>query len=172
MDLTTYTQIILPFKDRLYRVAWRMLRDGPEAEDVVQEVLVKLWQQRSTLDGIHNLEAWMTRLTKNKAIDRLRSKHTGHTDLDAVAEPVERAATPYQRAASNDSLTRIRQLMQSLPAAQRDVLELRDIENLPYQEIADTLDLSLQQVKVYLYRARKKMQRQLTAAGMRQDYNR
>ena len=167
MNLTTFTSTIVPFKDRLYRVALRMLRNGPEAEDVVQEVLVKLWQQRQELGGIRNLEAWMMRLTKNKAIDRMRLKANRHTDLESVAEPTEYAATPYERAASRDALARIRRIMHQLPDTQRQVLELRDVEGLPYQEIADTLELSLEQVKVYLYRARKKMQRYLTAAGIR-----
>ena len=167
MNLTAFTQTIVPFKDQLFRVALRMLRNRAEAEDVVQEVMLKLWQQRSELDGIRNLEAWMTRLTKNKAIDRMRSKHNQHTDLENVAEPVEREATPYQHAASNDAMTRIRGLMQRLPEVQRQVIELRDVDGMAYQEIADTLDLNLAQVKVYLFRARKKMQKHLTEAGIR-----
>ena len=167
MNLTAFTQTILPFKDQLYRVALRMLRNGPEAEDVVQEVMVKLWQQRSELGGIRNLEAWMMRLTKNKAIDRMRLKHNQHSGLENMVEPVEAAATPYQRAASNDAMARIRDLMHRLPDSQRQVLELRDVEGLAYQEIAATLELSLEQVKVYLYRARKKMQQHLIEAGMR-----
>ena len=107
------------------------------------------------------------RLTKNKAIDRMRLKHNQNTDLENVAEPVQREATPYQQAASNDALNRIRSLMRRLPEVQRQVLELRDVDGLPYQEIADTLQLSLDQVKVYLYRARKKMQKHLIEAGMR-----
>lgn len=156
-----FQHTVAPFQDKLYRLALSLTQNAPEAKDVVQEVFIKLWQQRDNLLNINNLEAWSVRLTRNLAIDKTRSKHRRTEDISGVFHLVSPQATPYQVAESKDTLSRIKRLMEQLPEQQKLCMHLRDIEEMPYQEIAETLSISLSQVKVNLFRARGKMRKLL-----------
>jgi len=157
MSLKRYKERVLPIKNKLYRFALSIVRDEAEAADVVQEVCIKLWKQWEEIDRVDNLEAWSMRLVKNQAIDKLRSKHRRTGDLEQAYHLPGDEPTPYQRTAANDTFARIRRLMDRLPQKQKLVMHLRDIEGLSYQEIGEALDLSMSQVKVNLFRARKQM---------------
>ena len=152
---------ILPIKDKLYRFALRIVEDESEAKDVVQEVFIKVWNKRMEMHRYANLEAWCMRLTRNLSIDKLRSKHRRVVPLEGRMVMAETNTTPYQKTAMKDTVDYVRQLMQGLPMKQKMVMQLRDIEGLTYQEIAQTLDISLSQVKVNLFRARKTIRQQL-----------
>lgn len=156
-----FQHTVAPFQGKLYRLALSLTRNAPEAKDVVQEVFIKLWQQRTELLQINNLEAWSMRLTRNLAIDKTRSKHRRTEDISGVFHLASLQATPYQVAESKDTLSQIKTLMQQLPQQQRLCMHLRDIEEMSYQEIAATLEISLNQVKVNLFRARGKMRKLL-----------
>ncbi len=153
MTKQDFTQQILPFKNKLFRFALQIVGNVAEAEDVVQEVFIKLWKSREKLQEYNNLEAWCMRLTKNQAIDKIRSKHRRVTDLDGV-EITETDATPHRIAEVNDLMNLVYQSLAKLPEKQRQIMHLRDIEGFTYQEISDTLEIPLNQVKVSLYRAR------------------
>jgi len=157
MTIQKFTQQITPIKDRLYRFAMRMVDNAAEAEDVVQEVLIKLWHKREELPQIQNLEAWSIRLTKNLSLDKLRSKHKRTEGLEEHYNLVSNSQNPAQLIESKDAIARIQQLMQSLPESQKMVLQLRDIEELSYKEIAESLDMSMNLVKVNLFRGRQNL---------------
>lgn len=157
MTIKDFTRQITPIKDRLFRFAMRMVDNAAEAEDVVQEVLIKLWNKRSELPQIQNLEAWSIRLTRNLSVDKLRSKHAKTTALDADFDAVSDAQNPAQLTESKDALQQIHRLMQTLPEKQRLVLQLRDVEEMSYKEIMDILDMSMNQVKVNLFRGRQNL---------------
>ena len=155
MSLKEFKKNVLPFKDKLYRFALSILGNPMEAEDVAQEILIKIWNRRSDLSRVDNLEAWSMRLTKNLSIDKLRSKHRRTDELDHYFDLSDQKADPHRLAEINDSFSRIKKLMASLPENQRMVMQLRDIEDLSYQEISKVLDMPLSQVKINLFRARK-----------------
>ena len=154
MTIKNFTQQIIPIKDRLYRFALRMVNNAAEAEDVVQEVLIKLWHKREELSEIHNLEAWSIRLTRNLSVDKLRGKRHQMESLDTQIDTESKQQNPAQLTESKDTLKRIHQLIQDLPEKQRLVLQLRDIEELTYKEIAALLEMPINQVKVNLFRGR------------------
>lgn len=162
MSLEDFTQLILPIKNKLFRFSLRIVGNEPEAEDVVQEVFIKAWNKRSDLPNYSNVEAWCMTLTKNLSIDKLRSKHRR---ADPIKEGFDVQSgendNPFRQASYNDTLERVRRLMDKLPEKQRMVMQLRDIEGHTYQEIADALEISLQQVKVNLFRARQEIRTQL-----------
>ena len=125
-----------------------------EAEDVVQEVLVKIWKKSSELNGIENFEAWCMTVTRNLALDKLRK-------VKATLEPVENhiqirddALNPYQIARKNEVYSLIENTMKSLSEDQRQIIHLRDIEGYTYKEIAEITGFSVDKIKVYLHRAR------------------
>lgn len=165
MDLKEFQENILPIKNRLFRFALRIVSEPVEAEDVVQEVLVKVWKNREKLDEVTNVEAWCLRVTKNLCIDKLRSKHKRVVSFSSESPETlrisDKGANPYQIASMKDTFQYIQDLMNRLPEKQKAVMQLRDIEQLTYKEIAEALDITLNQVKINLFRARKEVKDQL-----------
>lgn len=161
MTLKEFTYQLTAIKDKLFRFSQRIVGDQETAEDVAQEVVMKLWKQREQRDQYQNLEAYCMRLTKNLSIDKTRAKHQQNVSLDQAPTPVQQSHTPYQQTAHNDTLTHIARYMQQLPEKQRLVMQLRDVEGMDYKGIADVLEIPLAQVKVNLFRARKTIRQQL-----------
>jgi len=139
----------------------RIVNSETEAEDIVQEVFIKLWNNREHSDQIANIEAWCITATRNLSIDKLRSKHKRTEGIKSGFDLLDKTPGPYRQAASNDIIGMVRKMMEQLPEKQQHIMQLRDIEGLSYQEIAAGLDLSLEQVKVNLFRARKTIRVQL-----------
>ncbi len=172
MSLEAFKTRVLPVKDKLYRFALRMVKSEPEAQDIVQEVLIKVWNRRSDLDQLENMEAWCMRITKNLSLDRLKSKHTSKTrrieegfDISGGNE-----ATPYRSTELGDTMKNVATLISSLPEKQKQVIHLRDVEGYSYKEISDILEMDMNQVKVNLFRARKTLKESLlniNAYGLR-----
>jgi len=154
MSLQRFTNEILPLKDKLYRFALRFVRESQEAEDIVQDIMIKVWNKRADWGTWSSIEAMCMTMTRNLSIDRTRGKHRKVTDLPEGYDVVESGATPEQAASSKDMLKYIHDIMDQLPEKQRSIVQLRDVEGYTYQEIAESLDLSLSQVKVNLHRAR------------------
>lgn len=147
---------IWPIKDRLYRLAYRVVDDRAEAEDVVQEVMIKLWRQGQDLQLVKNLEAWCFRLTRNLALDKLKGGYRKRRiELPTDNNALRTADQPDKILEAQDGYQLIRSFIQALPEQHRAVMHLRDIEGLSYQEIADALNMSMPQVKTNLFRARK-----------------
>ena len=164
MNIKEFQNTILPIKNTLYRLAKRVVGETSEAEDVVQEVFVKIWNQRTQLTEITNVEAWCMRLTKNLSIDKLRSKHRRTEAFHPEFDQADDQQTPYQFVETNDTMQQIENMMNALPEKQKMVMHLRDIEGLAYQEIAEALEIPLNQVKVNLFRARKQVREQILAS--------
>ena len=158
MDVEQYKVEILPLKNKLYRFALNIVRDEDLAKDVVQESMIKAWEKRNDLKLVHNLEAWCMQVTKNKALDKLRSKHVKRTDqFEVQFDTRKEKDTPYVVMERNDVLARIKGLVAALPERQGGVMQLRDIEGFTYKEIADTLEIDINLVKTNLFRARRKL---------------
>ena len=157
MNPTEFKQTVLPLKDKMFRLALRMLNKREEAEDLVQEALIKLWQQHERLGEVQNLEAWVIRLTKNQCIDKLRGTKNGHKAWKDGLDWADSGPLPDAKTESADTMRKLQKLMERLPENQRLVMHLRDIEGMSYQEVADSLDLPLAQVKINLFRARQAM---------------
>lgn len=157
-----FREQIWPIKDRLYRLALRLVNDRAEAEDVVQEVMIKLWRQGKGLLQIKNMEAWCLRMTRNQALDKLKGGYRKRrTELEPNLPELKADRQPDQQLEWQDTYQQIRTLMQQLPENHRSVVQLRDIEGLSYQEIATALEMSMSQVKTNLFRARKSLREAL-----------
>lgn len=162
MDVSRFKAEVLPLKNKLYRFALNIVRDEELAKDVVQECLIKVWEKRSDVDQIQNLEAWCMQITRNKALDKLRSKHVKKTDLFEVEFDTRKERdTPFVVTEREDLMSRIKDLIEALPSRQREVMQLRDIEGLSYKEVAENLDIDINLVKTNLFRARRKLKESL-----------
>ncbi len=155
MNTELFETRVLPTKNKLFRFAFRLLGSSEEAKDVVQEVMIKVWNGREQMAAIDNMEAWCMRVTKNLSLDRLRSKQRRVTDsMEEGFEIRQESLTPYERTEIHESMKRVNELIAALPEKQRQVMHLRDIEGYSYNEICEILELDMSQVKVNLFRAR------------------
>lgn len=163
MTWDIFHEQIFPIRHKLYRFALRITGSTHEAEDVVQEVMEKVWknsEEQSAL--VNNWEAWCMTLTKNRSLDKARSRSIRRTSsLEGVAERNNESASPAQYAEQADLVSKAKKIMDQLPETQKLVMHLRDIEELTYDEIAETLQISLDQVKISLHRARKAVREQM-----------
>lgn len=159
--MQSFTSLVDTVRDRLYRLALRMVGDGGEAEDVVQEVLISSWQRQDEIVALDNPPAWLLRATHNRAIDRLRSRRSRSNYEGKAAVPDQTLQTPHRLLETEDTLGHIHRLIARLSPEQRSVLQLREVEGLSYREIAAATGLSLEQVKVYLHRGRRRLQQLL-----------
>ncbi len=143
---------ILPLKNIMYRLALRITLNSQEAEDIVQDVIIKLWKMREQLEGVDNLEAYTLRMVRNLALDRQRMKVNQTENIDGMdffsSSSVEASIETEER------ISNIRQAMERLPEKQRIAMQLRDFESRSYKEIADIMEITEEQVKVNIFRAR------------------
>jgi len=145
---------IIPIKDKLFRYALQIVKDRMVAEDVVQEVLVKVWKKKSELEAIENLEAWTMTVTRNLSLDKLRRKKQPLESVDNHYNIADKGMTPLKVVQSNDTMSIIHQAINQLPDSQQQIIHLREVEGYSYQEIADITGFKIEKVKVYLHRAR------------------
>ena len=154
MDQSEFLNLIMPFKDKLFRLAKRLLVSTEEAEDATQEILLKLWSGKNKIGGYNNVEAFAMTMTKNFCLDRLKSKQAGNLTL-VHSNYVDGNTSLQNQSEVNDSLDWIQKMIQTLPEQQKMVLQLRDIEGYEYEEIEKLLDMKATAVRVALSRARK-----------------
>ncbi|MDD5950979.1 MAG: sigma-70 family RNA polymerase sigma factor [Bacteroidales bacterium] len=157
MTSEVFKERISSLSSGLYRIAYRFLEDDAEAKDAVQDLLIKLWNQRGHLDVISNLQAYSFTLIKNLCIDRIRkrSKQVNGYMPEKIDEPPENSV--YSR----ETLRRTLMLMEQLPPKQKEILRLRVFENLEYEEIANRMGLSQINARVQLSIARKTLKQKL-----------
>lgn len=160
MQEISFRNDILPLKDKLFRLALRITFDRAEAEDVVQETLIRVWNKREEWTQFGSMEAYCLTVARNLAIDRSERKDAQTVELTPDMEQPSDASSPYEKLVTKERMTLIHRLMNGLPEKQRLIMQLRDIEGKSYKEIASLLNLTEEQVKVNLFRARQKIKQQ------------
>ena len=160
MKQTEFLNVVMPFKDKLYLLAKRLLVSREEAEDATQEILLKLWAKNESMGEYKNVEAFAMTMTKNFCLDRLKSKQAGNLKL--VHSNYSDESTSLQRQLeAEDSVGWMERIMKELPEQQKMVLQLRDVEQYEFEEICDLLDMKPTAVRVALSRARKTVREEL-----------
>jgi len=147
----------LPLKDKLFRLALRITFDRAEAEDVVQDTMIRVWNKREEWTQFGSIEAYCLTVAKNLAIDRSQKKEAQNVELTPEMEEESEISGPYDQLVNNERMSIIHRLINELPEKQRLIMQLRDIEGESYKEIAKILNLTEEQVKVNLFRARQKV---------------
>ena len=133
------------------------MKDEDLARDVVQDVFLKLWQKRETLEEMENIEAFAMRMTRNRCLDVIRANKTIPIDAEIDRKLKEKTVDVHSKVELSESATQIQKLIEKLPDLQRTVMQLRDLEQLSYDEIAEATDLKVNAIRVNLSRARKKV---------------
>jgi RNA polymerase sigma-70 factor (ECF subfamily) len=155
-----FLHIVNTFKDKLFRLAKRMLVSTEEAEDATQEVLFKLWRKKEKMEAYNNVEAFAMTMTKNYCLDKLKAKssnnlkiiHSNYTDENSSLQ---------KEIEVRDDLSSVAQIMNTLPEQQRLIVQLREIEQYEFAEISKVLDMKETAIRVALSRARKTIREQL-----------
>ena len=147
---------ILPLKNELYRLALRITMNAADAEDVVQETMMKVWNRRDQWNQIESIEAFCLTICRNLSLDKVRRMDNQAQTLDAAYDPKDQgvASNPEEQAIQSDRVRLVRQMISQLPEKQRSCMQLRDMEGKSYKDIATVLDITEEQVKVNIFRAR------------------
>lgn len=146
---------ILPLKNQLYRLALRITLNSAEAEDIVQETLIKVWNRRESWDKIDNMEAFCFTVCRNLSLDSIKRHGNRNATLDeGQAEQPSNMPTPSEHTIEHDQLAIVRKLVDALPEKQRSCIQLRDFEGKSYKDIAIILGITEEQVKVNIFRGR------------------
>jgi len=162
MQEISFRNDILPLKDKLYRLAFRITLDSAEAEDIVQDTLIRVWNKREEWSKFDSIEAYCLTVAKNLAIDRSQQKEAQNVELTPETQETPDASSPYDQLVNDEKMKIIHQLVNELPEKQRLIIQLRDIEGESYKEISRILQLTEEQVKVNLFRARQKIKQRYT----------
>jgi len=161
MHQNEFITIVSPFKDRLFRLAKRLLVSTEEAEDATQEVLVKLWTRQDLLHELKSVEAMAMTMTKNYCLDQLKSKRAGNKSI-VHNNYTDHHASLQQKLEDEDSLNWVEKIINDLPYQQKLIVQMRDIEQYEYEDIAKILGMSEATIRVALSRARKTIREIMT----------
>jgi len=167
MKTITFQNDILPLKNQLYRLALRITLDTAEAEDVVQETMIKVWRRRDDWQQLDSIEAFCLTICRNLALDKAKqlSNQVESLDESSHATPDHSySANPEWQAEQRSKVEIVRKLIDGLSEKQRTVVQLRDFEGKSYKEISAIMDISEEQVKVNLFRARQSIKKQFIEA--------
>ncbi len=155
MMLETFKSEVLPLKNKLFRFALSILGDQDLSKDVVQETLLKAWEKRNDFCTIQSPEAWCMTLTRNFALEKLRSKHYKTTKLMEEPNWDNNERSPYKLVEMDNTMKIIDQIVTDLPVKQKETFQLRDIEGYSYQDISEITGYNINDVKISIFRARK-----------------
>jgi RNA polymerase sigma factor (sigma-70 family) len=160
MNQSDFLKVVLPFKDKVFRLAKRLLVSTEEAEDAIQELYFKLWKSKDKIVEYKNVEAFAMTMTKNYCYDRLKSKQASNLTL-VHSNYLEKDTALYKKVEYQDSLSIVHQLIEKLPDQQKIIIQLRDIEEYDLEEIGKMVDMKPTAVRVALSRARKTIREEL-----------
>ena len=160
MNQNEFMQIVTPFKDKLFRLAKRLLVSTEEAEDATQEVLVKLWNKNESFEEFRSVEAMAMTMTKNYCLDQLKSKRAGNLKI-VHTNYVDGQASLQQKLEDKDSWNWVERIMHNLPEQQKLIVQMRDIEEMEFAEIGVILEMNETAIRVALSRARKTIREQM-----------
>lgn len=160
MNQTEFLEIVLPFKDKVYRLAKRLLISNDEAEDATQELYFKLWKNKDKIENYENVEAYAMMMTKNYCLDQLKSKRA--SNLTLVHSNYRDESNSLQESIEyRDEVGILKKMMNDLPEKQKMIIQLRDIENYEFDEIGKILNMESTAIRVALSRARKSLREKL-----------
>jgi len=160
MDKKEFLDLVFPIKQKVFRLAKRLLVSTEEAEDATQEVLIKMWNKSHELHKYNSIEAMMMTITKNYCLDRLKSKQASNLQL-VHSNYLNNDASLDKQTEDKDDLKWVEKIINRLPETQKLVVQLREIEELEFEKIAEILQMTEVNIRVTLSRARKTIRQEM-----------
>ena len=158
MEAQKFNSIFSALTGKLYRFAKSMLRNSVEAEDALQDVQLKLWEKRSELDVVENMDGFAIRVMRNRCLDIIRQRRE---TSELHPELISDHKNPHEQAEVKNMTERVKLLIDRLPELQRSIIRMRDVEEMETSEIAYIMDMTENAVTVNLSRARSKIKTQI-----------
>ena len=157
MTQAIFKETVFCLKDEMYRFAKRFVMSSDEAEDVVQDLMIKFWQKKEELATFGNLKSYAMRSVKNECLNRLK-----HHDVKMGFADFQLHRSELYQIETNNLKEHILQFIKQLPEKQKAVIHLKDVEEYDISEIAEMMDMEENAVRVNLMRARQKIKEQIT----------
>lgn len=162
MKSSEFKLMVMPYSSRLYRMAFRLMSNREEAEDIVQEVYMKLWGMRNKLNTYNSIEALSIRITRNLCLDHLRRRKVNQDALKAeMLKESGHSVSPAENLEKKEEAEIVRTLIEALPEPQRSLVHLRHLEGKEYEEMAEMVNMNVNAIRVSISRARKQMREML-----------
>jgi len=150
----------MPASGKMYRYALSILKNSDMAQDVVQDCLIKIWQNRQKLPEVKSIDSWVMRITRNQCYDWVKmNRYSLWVDKDINRDDIgiKENTGADQKTLVNDQINWMKKVIETLPQKQKEVYHLREVEEMSYQEIAEVMSMTLAEVKVTLHRTREKI---------------
>jgi RNA polymerase sigma-70 factor (ECF subfamily) len=157
MVASDFKKKVLPVSRKLLRYAMHMLNSEDQGRDIVQDVFLKLWYKRAELDNIENIEAYAMKMTHNRCLDILKNNRLISIEQEPGIHLQTDDSDISLKLELSESAVIIKNLIKKLPDGQRTVMELRDIDQMSYEEISKITNLNINTIRVNLSRARKRV---------------
>lgn len=173
MELKEYKEKVMPLKNQMFRYAKRLIGNYEDAEEIVQEALIKMWQKRDSIKTDSNIAAFAMVVTRNLCLDKMRSKHYKHkgVNFDALEYDIRNdSISPELLAEYKDANELINKIISEFPEKWRTVIQLRDIEGFTNKEVAEMTGMEINVIKITLSRVRKRI-RDILINKYNYDYN-
>ncbi|MDR3340045.1 MAG: RNA polymerase sigma factor [Candidatus Symbiothrix sp.] len=153
MNAEIFKKVFIPYHAKLYGIAYKYLENQADAEDIVQETYIKLWQKRDGLESLLNPESFAVTLLKNNCLDFLKKVRPELSQIYEMNIPV--ADSSSVQLENRDKLEHIQVIMNRLPIQQKQVIQMKIWDNLPDAEIGRRTGLKEGNIKMIVSRARK-----------------
>jgi len=165
-DPSAFNRLMEVHERRMYAVALRMCGNREDAQDCLQEAMLRIYRSISGFKGQSSFGTWVYRITMNTCLDELRrKKNKQNTSLDGLLDtgwsPQDESASPEKHAVQSETRRVLHQAIQDLPEDMRSAIVLRDIHGLSYEEIAQALDINVGTIKSRISRGRDKLREKL-----------
>ena len=155
MESDQFKSEVLPLREQLFKYAQRLLNDTKEAEDAIQDVFLKLWYMRENLEQYNNLPAFVTQVTKNYCLNRLKiMERTAELPDLPISDP---ESTPYIQLEQKDNVDYVMKIIDHLPTLQQMILRMKHIDGYDVEEIAEIIGSTPEAIRMNLSRARRKV---------------
>jgi len=165
MDTREFKERVGPISQKIFRYAQRLLGNAHDAEDVVQDIWMKLWDRKGQIAELKSIEAFALKMTRNICLDKIKLKKPQYyDDREETAYRFDRAyegPDPLRSLELKDTMEKINQIIGRLPEQQQTLLQLRDIEGMEYDEISTITGLEVNTIRVNISRARKNLRETL-----------
>lgn len=173
-DPRAFQELVVRYQRRVFNICYGIVRNADEAQDLTQETFIRVHKNLARFEGNASFYTWVFRIAKNVGIDHLRKMKRRSASsfdemietnteraIDTVSMPTPLGINPSRVAGRRELLEQIQNALASLSESHREIIVLREIEDLSYQEIADALEISIGTVMSRLHHARKNMQKAL-----------
>ena len=157
MTQEIFRDSVFSLKDEMYRFAKKFVISSDEAEDVVQDLMLKFWQMKDKMSEYGNLKSFVMRCVKNECLNRLK-----HNDVKKAFAQLQVHQSELYRPDFNNMKEYVLEFINSLPEKQKAVIHLKDVEEYDIAEIAEIMQIEENAVRVNLMRARQKVKEQIT----------